>query len=125
MTLAMDNFHVDITAMGREGFKLAMHIAALSWPEATHWRVDEEKGMVLYWTAPNHNLAQPLPYKMKGEQLIDFVWNWLVQADYGHQPDHDGSNSKGWRVYNESWGHVNGEWQTYIAIKPVWAMHGK
>src|SRR5690349_24893058 len=43
---------------------------------------------------------------------------WLAEADYGPQPDHDGDNSKGWRIYNEAWGHVDNLWGAIVAIQP-------
>jgi hypothetical protein len=27
------------------------------------------------------------------------VTAWLEEVDYGEEPDHDGANGKGWRVY--------------------------
>jgi hypothetical protein len=68
------------------------------------------------------------PFVLKKEDisfLTDFVSKWLSQVDYGTEPDHDGSNGKGWTVWNDSWGRVNGEWQSFVAIKPTWAMYGK
>lgn len=70
--------------------------------------------------------VQKLPYPMQGKALIEFAWHWLeTAADYGRQPDHDGDNEKGWRVYNEAWGHVGSSVYAFVAVAPVWAMYGK
>lgn len=68
----------------------------------------------------------PLPYPMDCQATTEFVWNWLQQgADYGKQPDHDGDNGKGYRIFNEAWGHVGNDWRAIIAVQPAWAMYGK
>lgn len=49
----------------------------------------------------------------------------IAHADYGRQPDHDGDNEKGWRLYNETWGMVGGDHSAFAAVEPAWAMYGK
>lgn len=66
-----------------------------------------------------------LPFTLDAEGAADFARRWLAEADYGSQPDHDGDNGRGWRVYNEGWGHVDGHRSAIVAITPVWAMYGK
>lgn len=66
-----------------------------------------------------------LPFKMDFKAASDFAWNWLQQTDYGEEPDHDGSNGRGWTIFNGDWGHVFHAWQGIIAIRPEWAMYGK
>ena len=54
------------------------------------------------------------------------VKQWLDDvAVYPEEPDHDGSNSKGWRLFNEKWGKVNDEDAAICAIEPEWLWHGK
>lgn len=71
--------------------------------------------------------VHPFPFKMKRvEDLLPFVTGWLKETDYGNEPDHDGSNGKGWRVYNHNWGQVIGCGSySFVAIEPAWAMYGK
>jgi hypothetical protein len=69
--------------------------------------------------------AQPLPYPMDVEAVIAFVAGWLRTAHYGVQPDHDGDNGMGWRIYNEAWGRVWGAHSGVIAVQTAWAMYGK
>lgn len=78
---------------------------------------------MLYWTFSDNMI--PFPGPLDAEQVESMIRAWLAEAPYGLEPDHDGHNTKGWRVYNEAWGHVNTEWQAFVAIEPVWLMHGK
>jgi hypothetical protein len=66
-----------------------------------------------------------LPFTLDAAGAADFAARWLAEADYGKQPDHDGDNGRGWRLYNESWGHVDGHFSAIIAVAPNWAMYGK
>lgn len=50
---------------------------------------------------------------------------WLEAVEYGPEPNHDGDNKKGWRVFNERYSHVSGLWQAFVAIEPVWLEYGK
>lgn len=81
------------------------------------------KRLVLFWTPDE--VMTPLPAPLGIDDCIPFVTAWLNGADYGREPDHDGSNRKGWRVYNEEWGHVAGRWQAFAAVEPVWLLIGK
>lgn len=53
------------------------------------------------------------------------VWYWLESAEYEQEPDHDGSNIKGWRLFNEAWGQVFDDPYALVAITPEWALAGK
>jgi hypothetical protein len=124
----VDNFQFDMTSEGNEQLRKALALFQRA-DGVTGYRVDDSgvksdrHRLILYWTKSTRSTQ--LPYPMKHAQTAEFVLGWLAQADYGRQPDHDGDNGKGWRVYNESWGHVDGEWQAFVAIEPVWAMYGK
>lgn len=65
------------------------------------------------------------PFKMDAFGCADFAARWLDECAYGREPDHDGDNEKGWRVYNESWGHVEDLHSAIIAVAPAWACYGK
>lgn len=126
----MDNFRIDTTWEGEKTFRtiLELVIKQKTGRGIEYYAIDPKFGMVLFWTEPTQGFkhsALKLPYRMDIPAAIDFVWNWLKTADYGGQPDHDGDNGKGWRIYNESWGHVNSEWAAICAIQPEWAMYGK
>jgi len=67
----------------------------------------------------------PLLTPIDAERAVIHVLDWLSATDYGPQPDHDGDNGKGWRVFCEGWGHVGGDYHAFVAIEPRYAMYGK
>ena len=91
------------------------------------WREEpKELRLVLFWA--NREKADgfvPFPFKMDAKGAADFVCRWLAEADYGTPLDHDGDNKKGWRVYCEDCGHVDGDWGAFLAVSPRWALYGK
>jgi hypothetical protein len=131
----MDNFHIDITSEGRDEFNMAVGLAMAHVPggKVVAYCMHPDRGMVLFWDwDPKENGSfeghpvQKLLYQMNAKALSDFAWGWLLGgSDYGEEPDHDGDNHKGWRVYNESWGHVGDCWRARLAIHPEWALYGK
>lgn len=121
-----DNFHFDLTGVSIEK---ALEIAFQQHSKAVAWAVvplkegSERTRLILFWT--NHSEATPLPAPMDCAAAVPFVKSWLSAADYGREPDHDGDNGKGCRIYNEAWTHINGMWQAFVAIEPVWLEYGK
>jgi hypothetical protein len=135
--ISADNFHFDLTGvplLDALNIAFAGGTTAKGWAEidtdpssrgawAPWSAMETAKRLVLFWTA-DHAMT-PLPAPMGPADVEPFVRTWLQAAEYGPEPDHDGDNSMGWRVYNEAWGHV-GPYRTAIcAIEPVWLMHGK
>lgn len=130
----MDNFRFHVTSQGDDNFvttfQLAIDLAGFS--KVTHYGLDPGRGLALFWDEPKDGrlpksaVVQPLPYQMDKGALVAFVAGWLRAADYGREPDHDGSNGKGWTIYtDDSWGLVWGSPYGIIAIKPTWALYGK
>lgn len=66
-----------------------------------------------------------LPFTLDAIGCADFARRWLAEAEYGGEPDHDGDNKKGWLIYNERYGQVDGDYGAIIAIAPVWTEYGK
>lgn len=143
MSEHMDNFAFDVTAKSRATFDLAMMIATSDNSEATHYAVltlpvksnewtkedKRKRGTLVLFRGPGMKEAVPFPHPLKHAALTEFVWDWLRHmwetGEAGDEPDHDGSNSHGYRIFNEEWGHVAGHFEAFVAIQPVWAMHGK
>lgn len=120
----MDNYYFDMTCEGEKTFSHALTLAiGARTTKIKGYRVDEERGLIFYQY--DSDAMTPFPYDMDIDTAIVFAWGWLQKVDYGNQPDHDGDNGKGWRIYNESWGKVANEWEAVIAIQPAWAMYGK
>lgn len=126
----MDNRRIDVTTQGRKSFGMAMELVFAGAPggKATHFAVLKDRGLVLAWSAPGFT-AQRLPYSMTCEQAAEFAWGWLSSDEarvfLGSEPDYDGDNGAGFRVYNEDWGRVAHDPCAFVAILPVWAMYGK
>lgn len=146
----MDNRAIDITSEGEAALALALRLA---WPNAAGGKVSHVKAVnliekVTYYGAPtDRHITEsreaqegtktlillwheergslPLAYPLDIEEAIPFVIGWLKRADRGPQPDHDGDNGKGWRVFTDSWGHVAGHQYTIAAVQPIWAVYGK
>lgn len=145
-SLYMDNFHIDITAFGKEALILTLEIVLMK-HKPTHWCDHPTKGLVLFWHKPEYLeylewtpeteaqkclpppsiLIHPFPSVIKtAEKLATIVEDWLEHIKYGRQPDIDGSCSKGFRIYNEQWSYIHGcSDYSFIAIKPEWAIHHK
>lgn len=124
----MDNQRIDVTWEGKERFYTLLSMAVEASPGckvASYW-ADDEHGLVFRWhDGSSSRSSTKFPTPVNAEAACDFAWGWLRTQDYGKQPDHDGDNGKGWRIYNESWGHVASDHYAFIAIQPAWAMYGK
>lgn len=142
----MDNFHIDITAEGQGSLIKAIEIAfAHNAPgqKVESYRIIEVKptpyngineslsgktALVMRWTKPeagDKSGAVALPFKLDAAGAADFARRWLDDFPFGREPDHDGDNGKGWRLFVGSWGHVCGDNYAVFAITPAWAMYGK
>lgn len=73
-----------------------------------------------------HDSMTPFPTPMSLDFAATIAYEWVVNANYPKEPDHDGDNKKGWRLYKESWGHIdNYGWQSMCAVEPMWIEYGK
>ena len=72
---------------------------------------------------PKNVYPNPVPFMPR--EMSRIVGNWLASVDYGPEPRTDGSTDKGFRIYNEAWGHVDGDWRAFAAIEPAKSIRGK
>lgn len=146
----MDNRQFDITSEGEKALAMAIRIAWDNAPggKAVHYKVVKVKSDTRYWGEPtSHHSTNskedkegiptlilfwsddkdtiPLPYPLEVEEAIPFINGWLKKAEFGQEPDHDGDNGKGWRVFSDDWGYVAGNRCAILGIQPTWAMYGK
>lgn len=84
--------------------------------------------MILFWEKDTVRKVQAtkLPFALNAKTAVDFLWSWLENATYPEEPDHDGSNHKGFIVTTgDFWGHIEGSHYTVLAVYPDWQMYGK
>lgn len=122
-----DNFHFDLTGVSLDkcleiAFEGAPGRKTTGWLEMST-DDDKRKRLVLFWM--DDPGANKFPAALDAAEAEPFVKAWLKEQDYGPQPDHDGDNKKGWRVYNESWSMVAHNARAFVAIEPCWIMYGK
>jgi hypothetical protein len=87
-----------------------------------------KSGIVLLWHEDVvHGVpALALPYPLTVDAAINFLDHWLNCAEFPPQPDHDGSNGRGFIVTTgDFWGHVEGSHYAFVGIYPNWQMYGK
>lgn len=126
----MDNRHISVQSEGRVAFDLAFQLLFDNAPgrKATHYFEHPENGFLLFWNEDVALKGNKLPYPMAWKEAADLAWGWLQNQPtekYKEYLDHDGSNGKGFLVYNEYWGHVAGSRYAFLGVKPVWAWYGK
>lgn len=131
----MDNRVISIKSHGRKDFDLSFELMFESATRrATHYYDHIVKGFVLLWHEDNlmdrgsTKPALALPFKMAWKECSDMAWGWLQEQPkerYTDYIDHDGSDGKGFHIYNEDWGHVAGSHYGILAVQPIWAWYGK
>lgn len=137
----MDNFRLDLTGESIETLKEGLSIAFrhnAPGGRTTHWAEVEvktlpewdgasgtRKALVLLWHEDTSLKSQAFPTRLENQKVVEIVLEWLKGADYGPEPDHDGSNGRGFRLFCDHWGHVAGSHYGIIGIAPAWAQWGK
>ena len=126
----MDNRHISVQSTGRKAFDLAFQLLFEGSPggAALHYFEDPKKGLVFLWSYDEQRKSIPFPTPLGWKEAADLAWTWLLnqpKEKYQEVLDHDGSNGKGFRVYNEDWGHVAGSHYAICGVLPVWAWYGK
>lgn len=59
--------------------------------------------------------AEPI----RAEAAARMAWDWLQTAAYGDD-ENDGATYRGWRVFNDEHGIVDGHWEAFLAVRPMW-----
>lgn len=94
-------------------------IEGISGSRAVSWR--EIDGKLVFYRSydPDHDRAVRLPCDtLGGDMLTPLVVAWLAKRGYPPKPEHDGSNTKGWRV--RSFGY-----DAMFSVEPYWLEHHK
>lgn len=87
------------------------------------------KYIVVFWNKGDPNY-RPKDYqsflggKAKLATVQEMLWGWLQEQEI--EPcDIDGSVGRGFAVYNDAWGHVDGDPYAFMAFCAVPALYGK
>ena len=124
-----DNFHFNICSDSRTHFDMAVEIgfAGAAGGKAYSYKISPEKGIILSWQKEGlKDGYMILSYPLTSETAKNFLWDLLKSIEFSEkQPDHDGDNEKGFRIYNESWSRVDGNFYAFMAVRPEWQMYGK
>jgi len=90
---------------------------------ASGWGV-VDGSLIFYW-GTIESPAVPFPVRVDSGAAAQIATSWLAEQDYGREPDTDGFAKRGFRIYNEAWGHAGGSYQGFVAVKPAWIVYGK
>jgi hypothetical protein len=131
-----DNRIFNVNGKGLEHLKqtLALACALDSYQNRNRidsWFFSKNHGLVFCWGKPAN--SSHFPTAISAEQAADMAWQWLQTDEakkmectgWDRDADHDGSNSLGWRVFVEDWGHVAGSFYAIAAVRPAFMWHGK
>lgn len=114
-------FRFDIT--GERNIEGVIALAFSEHKKAHGW-LEKDGVLYFYWYA-NDPGVQAFPVSIGHEAATAMIKDWLEVQNYGTAPDTDGSTGRGWRVYNEHWGHVNESFYGFVAVAPHWIIYGK
>lgn len=138
-----DNLRVDLQFRNKETFFKAFELVGMM-HSAKGYIDDPEKGLVFLWAVGDGVKGNPFPCAYGGNMMAEIAWAWLQEqwhpplrsskdnlskhrnlSPHGEDLDHDGSNVEGWRIYNETWGHVGDHHYAIVAVQPAYIWMGK
>lgn len=133
----MDNRIFNINGDGDDLLRSTLYFAftQAGFATAKGWRISPEKGLILFWYVDEKDKGVTrFPSPVCSDTVMHLVKDYLNNKDTwkntkfeGFEIDasHDGHNTRGWRVYCEEWGHIEGVHYAFLAIKPMYLWHGK
>ena len=139
----MDNRVFNVNGSGQETLAKVLELAFSQEGQNTkaeYFVVDKKKGLILLWYVNDtwRKKVSKFLTPLTAKAVTPMIAEWLqsdeaktIELDHWDEnADHDGSNSKGWRVYCERWGHIEGEDGlsydgSIVAITPAFMWHGK
>lgn len=126
---------LDIWLTGADNLKKCFDLATNIHQRFNGYKVvNDEYGqrMFIYWCNPDGFMtkcnANWFPYEMDSKEISDFVWGWLKHADYGEEPDTDGSTGKGFHFRARDFGDLMegcDEYAVAVIVSPEWFIYGK
>lgn len=136
----MSNFRFDITS---DTNLAAVLTVAFTWHhQASHWAIqfrredgDGPDRLILFWSDPKDHVGTLKTHKperflnpVHDNSALELVAGWLKglkDEAYGPKPDIDGSVRRGFHIYNESWGCIEGCPYAFMAVEPAWIEYHK
>lgn len=138
----LKHFQLDVTASGREylthvltiafsdlpGFSIEANV--LRFDHATHVLTEGRQQMTFFRAfgdlrLPSSHTPEQLagttafPAPVRAKAAASMAWDWLQTAEFGHD-ENDGATYHGWRVFNQEHGIVDGHWDAFVAVRPMW-----
>jgi hypothetical protein len=137
------HFQVDVVSAGRDHLHGVLAIAfsdvavfgiAGSFARrdhATHVLIEGKRQMTFFqslggdgllnpWNAnQRYETATAFPEPIRAAQATEMAWDWLQTANFGDD-ESDGGSYHGWRVFNQDAGIVDGHWEAFVTIQPMW-----
>lgn len=140
--MAGDNRVFNVNGKGPEllaetiklAFACSSSYSGITYDTCTAWKYKKDKGLILYSCFSDTDKdINKFPGKLSYAAAANMVIEWLESKEaaatvldgWDKDADHDGSNSKGWRVYVEDWGRVGGDFGVICAVTPAFIWHGK
>lgn len=137
-SLILDNPVFNVKGQGKEMLlkTLELGIACVGHFKFTGFRLDDQKGIVLYWSDKDKDGYQKFMLPSEPKDIIDHVFELVSQFtlkmnkkddEFWDLPidDFEVGNDLGWRVYTEKWGQIDEEWQSCLAVVPSYFWIGK
>lgn len=130
-----DNYMLNVVCDRKEVFDAAVRLAfSMRYkPVAKFWAVKDGSLILLQWKSESEQ-ANDFPMEVTVDTAIAFCWEWLQQQPYPEEPDHDGSNKKGFWITTTSaaevgdadcWHKPGGFHGGILRLTPHWCMYGK
>ena len=131
--------HFTLEADSQEQLVLAIKILQRWHKKVTHYVAGVDRDNVpflsLLWGDHKRGEALPLIAPLDDADAIALqVQSWLKTVEYGRQPDHDGDNSKGFRLLGakgpamypaDSWRSCDWDFYSVLTVQPKWIEYGK
>ena len=147
-TLILDNPVFNVKGQGRNMLHAALSLAkqCVGKTSLSGYRIDTQRGVVLYWTDSEHPDYQKFITPSQPDDIVDMLHNALSSISINPVPeaqqdddidedphfdrniedeDDDIQCEPGWRLFTEEWGHIHHEWQACLALIPSYLWIGK
>ena len=137
-----DNKEFVVNGRTKEQFKIALDLLLLdeygNEIKVNGWEMHPQKGFILKKVVREGDKSftdnMGVSKFISKEDLVELLWEWLdsdesndieTNGEWESNHQHDGHNTKGWKLYSEDWGKVDGDWTNIAAFKRIYCWYGK